>query len=150
MKLVNLLLFSLSVITFRSCGDLEGHESVQLEVNPVYSEGVLSLTPSVLYEGEGDATFLFGSTIAWIDKIESEEEIIYEYESEPIELNQQTMLETDDRRNGFVVELEVEPGTYDVYISANYFIENNSHEQNEELEEYFHEKIQTVEIQPSS
>lgn len=149
-KLISLLLLSLSVITFRSCGDLEGHENVELEVNPVYSGGVLSVTPYVLYDGEGEATFKFGSNIAWIDKIESEDEIIYEYEGETIEVDQQTTLETEDQRNGFAVELELEPGTYEVYMSANYFIKNESDEQNEEFEEHLHKKIQTVEIQPSS
>jgi hypothetical protein len=147
-KLISLLLISLSVITFRSCGDLEGHENVQLEVNPVYSGGVLSLTPYVLYEGEEEETFEFGSNIAWIDKIENGEEVIYEFEAETLDIDQQTTLEKGDQRNGSRVELELGPGSYDVYMSASYFIKHDLNEDSGEPMEYFHEKIQTVEIQP--
>ncbi len=148
---MSILFLSLSVITFRSCGDLEGHENVTLQVDPIYSGGVLSLTPYIVYEGEEDATFQFGSAIAWIDQIKQGEDVLYEYEEESVDVDQQTTLETDDERGGFTVDIEVEPGSYEVHMSANYFIQDPLNDENgEELQEYFHEKIQTIEIQTES
>ncbi|WP_416148516.1 hypothetical protein ACM26V_19955 [Salipaludibacillus sp. HK11] len=147
MKLLSVLFISLSMITFRSCSDLEGHDDVTLEVQPVYSGGELSLTPYILYEGEEEKTFYFGSNIAWVDKIKSGDEILYEYDEGTVNVDQQTTLETDESRGGFPVELEVEPGIFEVHISASYFLDDETKEGHVE---YFHEKIQRIEIEPSS
>ncbi|PYZ92072.1 hypothetical protein CR194_17930 [Salipaludibacillus keqinensis] len=147
MKLMTLVLISLSVITFRSCGEAVGHDDVDLDIDTVYAGGVMSLTPYVDYEGEEEAVFEYGSQIAWINKIEQDGEILYEYEGDPGNVQQDILLETDGQHDGETVELEVEPGIFDIHMTAHYFFTNDQSESNETVSEYSHEKMQKVEVQ---
>ncbi|MCR6109375.1 hypothetical protein HXA35_03315 [Bacillus sp. A301a_S52] len=147
MKSLSLVVMLLSVITFRSCDDLNPHDDVTLGLDSVYSGGTLYLTPYVVYEGEEEATFQFGSSIAWIDKVEQEDEIIYEYEGDPVDVDQKTTLDHDDERGGFTIELAVEPGIYDVYFTAEYFMYIGEWTEENIPPEYGHFKIQTIDIQ---
>lgn len=152
MKLSLLIIALLPVITFRACDDLQAHDDVSLELDTVYSGGELSLTPYVLYSGEEDATFRFGSSIAWIDKVKKDDDVIYEYEEEAVDVDQTTTLENDEERTGFTVDLDVDPGIYEVHMTAQYILLNGEEEMDGEdgLEEYKHTRTQSVEVRSES
>ncbi|UTR13365.1 hypothetical protein MM221_11990 [Salipaludibacillus sp. LMS25] len=147
MRSLSVIIMVLSVITFRSCDDLKPHDDVTLELDAIYSGGTLYLTPYIVYEGEDEATFQFGSSIAWIDKVQHEGEMIYEYEGEPVDVDQQTTMEHEDERGGFTIELAVEPGLYEVHMTANYFMYIDEWQEEGLPPEYGHFKIQTIDVQ---
>ncbi|MCE7794101.1 hypothetical protein K8O68_17060 [Salipaludibacillus sp. CUR1] len=150
MKLIALFLMSLTAITFQSCSDAPSHEDVELTLDPVYAGGKLTATPMLVYEGDDDITFNYGSSLAWIDRIEHGDEVLYEYEETEADLTQQTTLENGGEREGEPVEIEVEPGTYDIHLSASFYLQGDESADNGGLEEYRHSKIQKVELRPDS
>ncbi|RKL65129.1 hypothetical protein CR203_22545 [Salipaludibacillus neizhouensis] len=142
MKFVSLTFIFLSLITFKQCGGASEHEDIDLNINPVYSGGSLSATPYIIYEGEDPTTFQFGSSIAWIEKITLDDEVLYEYEGEDVDVDQQTTLEEDGERTGFTVEVDTEPGSFDVHMVSEFMVETEAGE----LQEFRHQTIRTVEV----
>lgn len=132
----------LSLITFRQCGGASEHTDIDLNVDPVYAGGVLSVTPYVVYEGEEATTFQFGNSIAWIEKITYGEDILYEYEGEDVDVDQQTTLEEEDERKGFIVEVDTEPGKFEVHMVAEFMITP----EDGQSQEFRHERIQMIEV----
>lgn len=142
LKLISFTIIFLSIITFRQCGEPSEHDDVTLSVDPVYSAGVLSVSPYVIYEGEDPAVFQFGSSIAWIEKITNGEDVIYKYDGEEVDVDQQTTMEEDDEREGFTVEIDTAPGTFHIHMTAE-FMEVT---EEGELQEFSHGKVQVIEI----
>ncbi|WP_218244246.1 hypothetical protein, partial [Pseudomonas sp. 2995-3] len=79
-----------------------------------YSQGVLYLTPVVTYLGEDPLTIHYGSSVAWVDKVVQEDEIIYEHDEPTSVITHQSTLEEEDERTGQTIRIEVDPGFYDV------------------------------------
>ncbi|SDO32988.1 hypothetical protein [Alkalicoccus daliensis] len=136
-------LIAASVITLQGCNEAGAHEEVTLSLAPEYSGGTLYVSPVVTYEGEEEAVFQFGHSIARIVEIREEDELLFEGEEEDVDVDQQTTMEEDDERTGYTVELDVEPGIYTIKAEAEYHIVTAENE----LEKYRHELQQKVEVQ---
>ena len=142
MKEFLLLQALISVITFRACDAPNTFEEVDLAVDPMYTDAALELTPYITYEGEEEETFHFGQHIAWVEEIRYEDDVLYEHEEEDMDVSQQTTLEEEDEVEGSAVELDTEPGLYEVDVVAAFFVEG----EDGEYEEYHHEITQSVEV----
>ncbi|MDG5787989.1 hypothetical protein QA612_10860 [Evansella sp. AB-P1] len=144
MKLVSIAIIFLSIITFRSCGEGQ-HPDVDLSLSPQYIEGVLHLAPVLTYNGEGPLTVTYKDSIAWIDLVEHEGDVIYEHIKGNIDINHQSILEKDNDRKGNILELEINPGIYDVHLISDFYV-IESGEETERRTNYNQKIIQTIEV----
>ncbi|GEL08906.1 hypothetical protein [Salisediminibacterium halotolerans] len=145
MKLLLMLPLFLSVITFRACDAPDAHDEMSLSLDPSYTEGTLNLIPYVTYSGDEEETFHFGQYIAWVEEIRYDDVVIYEDDGEQLDVDQQSTLNDDDEIEGLGIEIETEPGEYEIDAVAVFYVPNG--EENEEThEEYRHERTQTVEV----
>ena len=120
------------------------HEDVELTFSPVYSNGMLKLTPVVTYIGEDPAIFTYEGSIARVESVKSDEDVLYEYkEGEQLLSEVRSTLEKDDERYGNTIELEVEPGMYHVYVIAEYWLQ---YDEEGKKERYYHTLKQTIEV----
>lgn len=139
-------LIAASVITLQGCNEAGAHEEVAFSLEPEYSGGTLYVSPVVTYEGDEEAVFQFGHSIARIVEIKDGEEILYEGEIEDVDVDQQTTMEEGDERTGYTVEVEIEPGTYTIEAEAEYHIVT----EDDELVKYQHDLRQKVEVKSES
>ncbi|PRO65926.1 hypothetical protein [Alkalicoccus urumqiensis] len=140
-----LALFAGSVITFQSCSDNEPYEAAELTIDPVYSQGTLSITPVLTYDGEETRTFHYGHSISRITEVRHEGEIIYEAEEEAVDVDQQTVFREGDDRAGYTVEIDAGPGMYTVEAEAAFAVLDEDEKASEEM--YQHRLVQELEVQ---
>lgn len=125
------------------CSAEQTHEDVHLSLSPTYTEGILKLTPVVKYDGEQPVTFIYEDTIAWVETVKSDGKILYEHKvNEQIPAEIRSFLVKDDKRYGKTIEIEAEPGLYEVQLIAEYWLE--SEEMNEQ-EKYYHTLTRKIE-----
>lgn len=145
MKFSLLLPLFLSVITFRACDAPEPHENMSLSLDPSYTEGNLALTPYLSYSGEDEQTVHFGQYIAWVEEIRYDGEVLYEDDGEKLDVDQQSVLTEDDEVEGLQIEIETEPGEYEVDAVSVFYLPAED-DSEESPDEYRHELTQTVEV----
>ncbi|MBU9712834.1 hypothetical protein [Evansella tamaricis] len=146
MKSTFIFFILLSMISIQSCTPSKSHEDIHLKLSPIYSDGVLYLTPVITYDGELPVTLYYGNTVAWIETVKKEDETIYTNEEHNLLLDHQSTLEQDDEREGETIELEVDPGTYEVVLKAVYSLSVNGETAELEGEEYTHRLTQKLEL----
>ncbi|WP_078592714.1 hypothetical protein [Evansella clarkii] len=131
------------VISFRSCGEAEGHTEVELWLDPLYAEGTLYMTPVITYEGSVEAEFEFNQTIATITKVEDEDGIIFLKEDSDGEFHVKEVLDSGEELEGDTLALELLPGIYEVHIEAEYGLKTAGEPA---FEEYGHQMQQKIDI----
>lgn len=145
MKKISLIFTLFSIITLKMCSDVRVHDDVQLSLSPTYSNGVLKLTPVVTYEGDEPAVFIYEDSIAWVESVKSDGEILYEYEESDLPPSEiRSTLEKDHERYGDTVEMKAEPGMYEVNLIAEYWLVTDGDE--ETKEKYYHTLKQSIEV----
>ncbi|MBU9723760.1 MULTISPECIES: hypothetical protein [Bacillaceae] len=125
MKVFAIILIALSTISFRACDHQQPHEDLELSLSPNYSEGVLYLTPVITYIGEDPIKLHYGNNIAWIERVEKDEETYFEYEEPTAVLEHRSKLVEEDERAGQTIKIEVDPGTYEIVLKAEYTVEKD-------------------------
>jgi hypothetical protein len=131
------------VISFRSCGEAEGHTEVELWLDPLYAEGTLYMNPVVTYEGSDEAEFEFSQTIAMITRVEDEDGIIFMIEDSGEEFLVNEVLYSGEEIEGDTLELDLLPGMYEVHIEAEYGLKPAGETS---FEEYEHKMKQKIDI----
>ncbi|UTR08683.1 hypothetical protein MM300_12010 [Evansella sp. LMS18] len=143
MKAAGVVFMLLSAITFRSCGEAEGHTEVELWLDPLYAEGTLYMTPVITYEGSDEAEFEFSQTIAMITRVEDEDGIIFMKEDSDGEFLVNEVLYSGEEIEGDTLELDLLPGMYEVHIEAEYGLKSAGETS---FEEYEHKMKQKIDI----
>ena len=144
MKMFAVMFMFLSVITFRSCGEAEGHSYVDLRLDPVYIGETIYLTPVVTYNGIDPGTMEYNHSIARIEKvINDSEEVVYENKGSGTEYIMNAVLENGEEEPGETVELKLEPGLYEVHLIADYKMQ---HDNGAEDTDHHHKMRQTIEV----
>ncbi|SDZ12046.1 hypothetical protein SAMN05421736_106149 [Evansella caseinilytica] len=147
MKELAVVLVVLSVISLKSCNEAPSHEEVELKLLPSYVDGVLYLTPVISYLGDGAATCWYSDAVAWIEKVTDENgTVIYEQEALENSGEHRSVITDEDNLPGLTAEIKAEPGMYEVWLNADYYLEEG--EQLEEMPEkrYSHKIKQKIEV----
>jgi hypothetical protein len=144
MKLLTLGFITAAVITFRSCDEPPSYENIDLSLQAEYINGTLQISPVIMNKGSADETIHFNESAAWISEVSSGEESLYAGEEKKQEGGAQILLEPDEKHEGELVDLEIDPGTYTVTAEAYFFLID---EADQEEHPYYHDVRQKIEIE---